>query len=603
MNKIFGFFFSLIAATVMSIAQTPTISYHLAMPKPATHIFEVEIRFEHLPAKESILNLTMPAWRPGRYMILDLAGGIQNFFAVDVKNELLQSKKIDKAAWQVNKGNATTVVVHYNVYANEFALRTRGLNSEHAFVDGAAVFMYAEKFRSLAVQLTVQPYNSWHVTTGLEHAPNSLLTFTAPDYDYFVDCPLEIGNQHDFEFISEGKKHILSMYGNGNWNADTLIRDITKLISINKQLWGDLPYSKYVFMIHCTPNAGGGTEHINSTIMGAKPFIFKHQDSYSSFLGLVSHEYFHTWNVKQFRPKGIQPYDYSKENYIEELWIAEGTTSYYGPLFMMRAGFKTAQSYIDGIPAIVQEDRARTGNAVQSLNESSYDAWIKFWRPLQNSYNAQSDYYSKGAYVSMLLDLEIRQRSQNKFSLDDVMAAMYKNFPLTSSGYTVTDFQKVAEQCAGVRLEEFFAGYVRGTKAIPWEIFLFYAGLELKTTAAVSTPSLGATLQDVGEKTKITRIISNSPAEQNGLEVDDEILAFNSIRVRAAELNERIKELHEGEKATLTIFRNDILKEITITARVFGTSTYTIKKNEKPTPLQISIYESWLKEKWNPASK
>ncbi|HLX13136.1 MAG TPA: peptidase M61, partial [Bacteroidota bacterium] len=308
-----------------ALAQQPTVKYTLGMSRPATHLFEIELRYENLPKDES-LDVLMPVWRSGRYVIFDFAGGVQEFGATDGSNKLAW-EKTDKMTWRVQTKGASTVVVTYKVYANEFGSRTRGLNDQHAFVDGSAVFMYVEKYRHLPLVLKVNPYQDWHVTTGLEASSSDGKTFTAPSFDYLTDCPLEIGNQKDFPFTVDGVPHVLSIFGDGNWNADTLVRDIAKIVKIEKDFWGEFPYKRYVFFLNCSPNAGGGTEHINSTAMGFSPFGFKNPDSsYRGFLGLVAHEFFHTWNVKQLRPKGIDPYDYTKENYTKELWVAEGTT-------------------------------------------------------------------------------------------------------------------------------------------------------------------------------------------------------------------------------------------------------------------------------------
>ncbi len=580
---------------LMSNAQ-PSITYTLSMSKPQTHLLEVEITLLDFAAKTVAFH--MPAWRTGRYMIFDFSGGVQEFNAVDEKKQHLSFKKIDKDTWVIEKEKSKTVTVTYKVYANEFNLRTRELNTEHAFVDPLSVFMYVEELKNKPLELKVIPFKNWNVTTGLEEVPGKPFTFSAPNFEYFGDCPLEIGNQKDFEFFVDGKKHIISIYGEGNWNSDTLIADFTKIVIANKELWGDLPYQKYIFMIHCQPNAGGGTEHINSTILGVRPFVFSNPVSYKGFLGLVSHEYFHTWNMKQLRPKAFAPYDFSKENYTEELWVSEGTTSYYDDLILVRTKFSTAKSYLDNITQMVNNERSRYGNTIQPLAESSFDSWIKYWRGKQNSQNAESDYYGKGSHVSLLLDLEIRQRSKNKFSFDDVLRAMYKRFPSTK-GFTNADLQKVCEEFAGSSMKEIFDSYLYSTNPLPWEKVLVYAGLEVTVKDSTKKINLGISLQDFGEKTRITNVTPNSPAEKAELDINDEIVALNGFRVRSSEFNERIASMKEGEEISITVFRNDKLKEITLKLEFFGVPSYIVKKVSKPTELQQAIYEDWLREHWN----
>ncbi len=580
--------------TIMTSAK-PSVSYTLSMPQPQTHLLNVEVRILDQPG--ATLDLHMPAWRTGRYVLLDFAGGVQGFSATDANGAPLPFKKTDKDTWRIEKGRATSVIATYRVYANEFNMRTRELNSEHAFVDPLAVFMYAEELKNGPLQLTVKPYGDWHVTTGLEEVPGTPFTYRAPNFEYFGDCPLEIGNQKDFEFIVDGKKHIISIYGEGNWNIDTLITDFSRIIIANKELWGDLPYEKYVFMIHCQPNAGGGTEHINSTIMGVRPFIFSNPSAYKGFLGLVSHEYFHTWNVKQLRPKAIAPYDFSKENYTEELWVSEGTTSYYDDLLLLRAKFWDAKRYLENINQMVNNERSRYGNRVQPLAEASFDAWVKFWRSKQNAQNAESDYYGKGSHVSLILDLELRQRTKNAASLDDVLRAMYRKYPLTK-GFTNADLQKVCEEIGGGSFKEFFSLYIYSTAPLPWERSLMYAGLSVTAKDTVRKPGTGMTTQDTGDKTRISNIVPGSPAERAGFEINDEIISLNGYRVRTAEITERVAAMTAGDEVTFLVYRNDKVKQITFSLELYGNPSYIVAKVAAPTELQRSIYEQWLGERW-----
>ncbi|HEX9614332.1 MAG TPA: hypothetical protein VGA55_02455, partial [Bacteroidota bacterium] len=304
--------FIMILLTTMAAAQQPTIRYKLSMPEPWTHYFEVEVSFSELSASDPSFDLSLPAWRTGRYVILDFAGAVNAFSAIDGNRNSLRWEKHDKDTWRIHKGTSRSVEARYKVYANEFGLRTKGLNDEGAFVDGASVFMYSESHRNVPLSLTIVPYKKWHVTTGLDTESGNPHSFTAPGYDHLADCPLFIGNQKDFEFEAEGKTHVLSILGDGDYDPEKIIVDLKKIIRINKDFWGSLPYERYVFMLHVWAGVGGGTEHVNSTIMGTRPFTFSNPNSYRSFLGLVSHEYFHTWNVKQIRPAGISPYDWSR---------------------------------------------------------------------------------------------------------------------------------------------------------------------------------------------------------------------------------------------------------------------------------------------------
>ena len=589
-------FFLLLFATATALAQTPTIHYKLGMSQPWTHLFEVEVSYSGLPRSGETFDLLLPVWRSGRYVVFDFAGDVQEFSAQDGKGSPLGWEKTDKMSWRIRKGSSTTVTATYKVYANEVNQRTKEMNDQGAFLDGSAVFMYADKYRGLPLTLTVTPYRDWHVTTGLENAKGTKNTLTSPTYDYLIDCPLFVGNQLDVEFEAGGKPHVLSVLGEGNYDTKIMVKDITKLVEANKELWGSLPYQRYVFMLHVSPRHGGGTEHINSTAMGTRPWGFTNTNSYNGFLGLVSHEYFHTWNVKQIRPKGISPYDWTKENYTKELWVSEGTTSYYTSRMMMRAGLSTPARYVDQLPGQIQGDRQKPGNKLQSATESSFDAWIKYWKQNEQAFNAETDYYDRGSDISLFLDLEIRNRSNNKASLDNVMKAMYERFPWNGTGFTVDDFRKVCDEFAGSSLKQFFDDHVYGTKPLEWEKVLLYAGLEAKSKTEQKA-WFGAFIG--GEPPRIRwQVAAGSPAYIAGLDLNDEIIALNGYRVSANDFNTRIGEMKAGDVVKLTVMRSDQLREFNVTLVNNPVPGYTVTKVSDPTDLQKAIYESWVMTKW-----
>lgn len=379
---------------------------------------------------------------------------------------------------------------------------------------------------------------------------------------------------------------------------DSLIHDITKIVIANKEFWGSFPYERFIFMIHCQPNAGGGTEHLNSTIMGVRPFVFSTPSGYHGFLSLVSHEYFHTWNVKQLRPRAIAPYDFSKEAYTEELWVSEGTTSYCDDLILLHTGHTDARSYIDVIAGMVNNERNRFGNSVQPLAESSFDAWVKFWRGRQNAQNAESDYYGKGSQVSLLLDVELRHRTGNRVSLQDVLKEMLRRFP-RSKGFTNADLLAVFNDLSKTDFTALFHHFLYTIEPLPWDSVLIHAGLEVAVKENTRKNSLGINAVDAGEKVRITNVTPCSPAAEAGLDYNDEIVAFNGYRVRSTELSERVAALPAGDTATVTFFRNDRLREVRIPLRPFGTPAYTLRKVMKPTDQQKALFESWLKTRWD----
>ena len=575
----------------MMIAAQPRIEYTLSMPRPFSHVFEVTLQFEGLASAREVIDVRLPVWRPGRYLVLDFAGGVTRFDARGGGGEPLTWAKTDKSTWRIRTAGATDLRVHYEVYADEFDQRTRGLDDEHAFVNGTAVFMYSPEYRSHPLELNVIPPAGWHVTTGLDST--ALNRFHAPDYDYFTDCPLEIGSQRDFAFDVDGVPHLLSIFGGGNWEPDTLIRDIGKIVRVNREFWGGLPYRRYVFL-HCVAEGGGGTEHVNSTIMATGPFVFRNPDTYGGFLGLLSHEYFHTWNVKQIRPAALVHPDFQKENYTEELWMAEGTTSYFDGVLLVRAGLSSREKFLEGVARGVYDDRLRPGNGVQSLAQSGFDAWIKYWRGNRESFNEESDYYEKGAAASLVLDLEIRHATGNARSFADVMREMYRRFPRDGPGYTNADVRSVTDEIGGEGVKGVFDSLINGTGSIDWERVLGYAGLELVASDGAPGVWTGMDLSEYGGRTRITRVIAGSPSSAAGLDIGDEVVAMDGRRITASGLRERLKDLAPGGSIHLSVFRRDRLRDFIVKLEKPGVTPYRVRQFENMTPQQKAILDAWL---------
>lgn len=586
---------ALVVASV-SFAQQVTPRYTLSMPEPWTHLFHVEVLFENLPAPGTNLELILPVWRTGRYVVFDFAGSVQEFSATDGKGDPIAWEKTDKSTWAIASAGISTVRVNYKVYADEFDMRTKGLNDRYGFVDGTALFMYAEQYRRNPLSLEVKPYGSWHVTTGLDALGNDVNRFTAPDYDHLADCPMFIGNQHDHVFMAGNKSHVLSVLGDGPYNPQDLIGDISAIVEAAKEFWGSLPYERYVFMLHLWSGGGGGTEHINSTIIQMGTFSFSSPRGREGFQSVVAHEFFHTWNVKQIRPRGISPYDYRRENYAREYWIAEGTTSYYTPVILRKAGLRSPGRTLGRLARVIKQDRDRPGHRVQSLGESSFDAWIKFWREHPQSYNSETSYYEKGSMVSLLLDLTIRHHSKNRHSLDDVMRALLKDFPRTGQGYTVEDFRQLCEEQSGVSLEAFFKDYVDGTVPLPWESVLAYAGLEVTAEKAEPTPWLGIMTRERDGASIVTGVIAGSPAYDGGINVNDELIALDGHRVRSGDLPGRIAQKSVGDTARIAVIRDNMLREFSVLLGAHTVPDYTVTAMKNPTALQKEIYEQWLGE-------
>ncbi|MCP9493800.1 MAG: PDZ domain-containing protein [Pyrinomonadaceae bacterium MAG19_C2-C3] len=587
---------------------SPDISYTVSMPRPYTHLLEVEMRVRaaaqsQMPAS---LDVRMPVWTPGSYLIREYARHVQDFTAQRGGNQNettpLAWTKTNKNTWRITTGGAPEIIVRYNVYANELTVRTNELNDRHAFWNNAATLMYVEGFLNAPSTVTVKPFGNWKIATGLPQATGGTTeagsqTFAAPNYDILYDSPFLVSDFKAIDFEVRGKPHRFVVDGEGNYDLERLRRDVPKIVEESAKMMNGLPYDNYTFLLMTHPTAGGGLEHLNSTALIARRFSFAQEESYRGFLSLVAHEFFHLWNVKRIRPDALGTFDYNNENYTRLLWVAEGVTSYYENVLLRRAGLMTVDDYLKLIGNEIRALQSTPGRLAMSVEEASFDAWIEYYRPDENTINSAISYYDKGALVGLLLDLEILRRTDGARSLDDVMRALYTDFALKNRNYTPADFQATAERITGSSLNEFFNQYVRGRAELPFAETLQAFGLTLNTMIdpkAAPKAFFGATLAQDGERLTVRNVPVGTPAYEQGITAGDQIIALNGTRVTLATLNERLGERRPGDEVTLTIFRLDELRTFPVKLGQNTLGDFRITPVNNPSPAQRRLYESWL---------
>lgn len=613
----------LICMSISTFGQTapaaPQISFTISMLKPHTHLLEVDIAIKHA-ASDNVANteqLIMPVWTPGSYLVREFERQVQDFEAKDASGSILNWEKVNKNTWRVSTNGSRDWHATYRVYANELSVRTNELNSSHAFWNNAALLMYLDGYLKSPSTVHVLAPDVWKVATGLPAAPGQRNTFRAENYDVLYDSPFEVSNFKTIAFNVKGVAHRIVIDGDGNYDADKLKRDVQKIVETEVELMGgQIPYHDYTFILHLRPNAGGGLEHLNSTALGYPRFGFNErsqrvssaapnpgtegQASYRGFLSLVAHEFFHLWNVKRIRPDALGPFDYTKENYTKVLWVAEGITDYYSEVALVRSGLISEGDFLGNTAQSVQSLQHVPGRLVQSVEEASYDAWIKYYRPDENSPNSQVSYYDKGAILGMLLDLEIRRRSGGTKSLDHVMRYLYDEYFKKDRNYSPQDFQKAVELMAGSSLEEFFVKYVHGREELDYNTSLSAVGLTLETTAParnsqnVGAAFLGADTAQDGEKLIVRRVYAGTPAYEQGLNTGDQIVALNNMRVNKEFFEARLAEKRPGDLINLTIFRFDDLSTLLIKLGTKADGTYRLVPVPNATPTQKQAYRSWL---------
>jgi predicted metalloprotease with PDZ domain len=583
------------------------IFFTVSMSKPHTHLLEVEMRItEHGATYSNEDVVVMPVWTPGSYLIREYERHVQNFSAVDATGRALPWEKINKNSWRIKTSNARDIRVKYLVYANELTVRTNELNSDHAFWNNAALLMYLERSLRHPVKIHVNPPAGWTVATGLPPVPGEKDTFQADNFDVLYDSPFEVSDFKQIDFLVRGVPHRIVIDGEGNYDPALMKAEVQKIVEAEVALFGDIPYHDYTFILHLRPAGGGGLEHLNSTALGFPRDRFSNATGYRRFGALIAHEFFHLWNVKRIRPDALGPFDYTKENHTKLLWVAEGITEYYGQLMLRRAGLISDDTYLAHLASQIQDMQDSPGRSLMSAEDASFNAWIKEYRPDENSINSQISYYDKGELLGMLLDLEIRRRSNNAKSLDDVMRMLYNDFFKKNRNYTPADFQQVCETAAGSSLEDFFSRYVRGTEELPYNQGLAAAGLEVQQALLpieevnhvgdiIRSPYLGAELEDSGDFVSVKNVRAGSPAYEQGLNAKDLIIAIDGERANTQRLTALLGSKRPGDVIHLSVFRNDDLRTLDIKLGGRVAADYLMVQLPTRSEQQKRIYDSWMR--------
>ena len=571
----------------------PDINYTVSMSKPWTHLLEVEMRLNWAQMPETA-EIKMPVWTPGSYLVREYARHVQDFAVKNSGGDALNWQKINKNTWQIETKGAKEIIASYKVYANELTVRTNELNADHAFFNNAALLMFPKGALNAPSTVKVTPFGDWKVATGLPKVEGQTNTFRAENFDVLYDSPFEVGDFTEVPFTVDGVPHRYVFEGEGNYDAEKIVKDTTKIIEQSKAIFGELPYKEYLFIVNL--RGGGGLEHLNSTALQWQKFGFKPQSRHTAFLNLVAHEYFHLWNVKRIRPDALGPFDYENENYTKLLWVAEGATAYYENVLLRRADLISDQELLDSKAKLIEQLQARPGRFETSLENASFDAWIKYYRQDENSVNNQISYYDKGELVNFLLDVEIRTASGGAKSLDDVMRFLYNEFSKKNKNYTPEDYQKISETMAGRSLDDFFKKYVRGTAEIDYDAILGGMGLKLETgEEGAKQAYLGGNLAEADGRLTVRAVPADTPAYQFGLNANDQIVAIDGNRASQTFLQSYLTGKKPGDKIRLTIFRFDELREIEVTLGGRARLDYKIVPVENPTDEQKRLYREYLK--------
>lgn len=577
---------------ISNAAGAVQISYTVTFAEAQAHYADIEMNISGL--SQNTLNLKMPVWTPGSYLVREFAKNVEAFVAM-ANGKLLPAPKVTKNCWRINTTGLQALSVKYRVYCFENSVRTSFVDASHGFLSTTGVFMYPDKMIHEPSTIHIVPYKGWAtVSTSLEAVNGDQFTRHAPNYDILFDSPIEVGNQDVFGFNAAGVKYEVAMVGSGNYDKERLKKDMAKIVEQETAVYAENPNKYYVFIVHNYARGGGGVEHLSSTVLGAVRDGYAIESSYQGFLSLVAHEHFHLWNVKRLRPIALGPFDYDNENYTTNLWIAEGFTAYYQNIILRHANLYPPESYLKSMEAEVNTLENQPGAKVQPLADASFDAWIKAYRPNENSVNTTISYYNKGAIVAMMLDIEIINDTKTQHSLDDVMRYMYNTYyKLKSRGYTDLEFKQGLEKFAGKSLDSFYENYIYGLTPLAYNQYLGYAGYTTTDElAAGNGPSLGISIGYSNGKKIVATVLRGSAAWVDGINVNDELIAIdgNPITDFATILNGK----KPGDKITVTVNRDGLPLTLPVTLLKDNRVKYKIEALPNATPAQLEVRKKWL---------
>lgn len=572
-----------------------SIHYTVSMPLPQNHLFEVTLTIAKPNANGQKLRL--PVWIPGSYLIRDFARHVVSLRA-ESGAQICKTHKIDKTTWQIEtvKGELT---VHYQVYAYDLSVRSAYLDHTRGFFNGSSLFLavVGQEDNPCNVEI-VKPeapqYAHWQVATSLPcvgKRTHEFGAFHAENYDALIDHPVELGEFDVYQFQAEGVVHELIIAGQYQVDQAQLIKDMEKICRYQIQLFGGkAPFDYYVFLLLVTANDYGGLEHRSSSaLIYSRDELSEMSEKkdgctgYQHFLGLVSHEYFHSWNVKRIKPQVFSDYDLTQENYTRLLWAFEGITSYYETLTLVRTGLLSVEDYLVMLSKTLSSVLRNPGSQVQTLEEASFDAWIKYYRQDENSPNSGLSYYTKGAIVALLLDATIRQKTNGESSLDKVMLALWQRygepFGTAKRGIAEKEWEELACEISGVDLREFFGLLLRSTEPMPLKETLGYLGIEYQEQIAKhsqdfggvwenkkrdTVPFLGMRFVPAAVGVKVIHVLNYSPAELAGLAAQDIVVAMDGLEVKAASFEKKIARYQPNDKIELHVFRREVLIKLTV---------------------------------------
>jgi predicted metalloprotease with PDZ domain len=580
-------------------ASAAPIAYTLRFPAPQTHYVEVEAAVP--TGGRPRIDLFMAVWTPGSYLIREYARHVENIAARSESGSPLYIQKSAKNRWLVDCDGAALVTVTYRVYGREMTVRNNWIESGFAMLNGAPTFISLVETGPTAgvrrphdVRIELPP--AWQTSaTALTPVDGQPHSYRADDFDALVDNPIILGNSVQREFTVADKRHVVVFEGDTAFvDVSRVAADTQRIVeAAGRVMSGRFDYPQY-YAITLIVDAGGGLEHTNCFLIMTNRLMTRTRRAYLGYLSLVAHEHFHAWNIKRMRPVELGPFDYEREVYTRALWVAEGFTDYYAALLVRRAGISTRDEFLEELSTHIEAVQTSPGRLVTSAAMSSYDAWIKQYRPDENTPNTTINYYPKGAVIAFLLDAHIRRLTDGARSLDDAMRFAYERFA-DVRGYTLEDFYTAMSEAVESDLRPWLTRSAESIEEFDYRDALDWFGLRVRLVdPRAQRASIGAATRNDGGRLVLSEVRRDTPAYAAGLNVADEILAIDEIRVRPDGLAARLEQYAPGDKVAILLARRDRLMHFDLTLGVEPASTWRLEASPTATEEQRRHVIAWL---------
>jgi predicted metalloprotease with PDZ domain len=556
------------------------VAYTVTIKNPASHLYDVQMSIKGI--RETSLSISMPAWSPGIYRIENYARNVQDFHASNIRNQPLKWEQTDKQTWRIVKQAVDDVEVQYQVFSTQ-------LTDQMADLAPPATFMYVVGQKHVPYTVKYNAPGGWKVYTGLEKRGDR---YFATDYDIFIDAPAFIGEFKVFEFDTGGARHYLVFSKRDiSMSAPQVTSDIQDIVEAAMKIFGKLPYKEYIFLFKVQPQATNSVEHLNSTHITVGENDFVAQAGYRQVLVTVAHEFFHLWNVKRIRPGVLGPFDYTHEVHTRLLWMLEGITSYYGDLLLARGGIDTPEEYLSRMAVLIDSLEHAPGRHLMSAEEASWNAWLRS----DNAENNTISYYTKGELIGLLLDIEIRARTKNQKSLDDVMRYLMETYANKGIGFPEDGFLKAVETVAGSDFHELYETLVQSRKDLDYNRYLKQAGLVAQVQLQPGTIYVGLEFEPgEGSFPRVRRVVPNSPAERAKVDLGDLLVSINDDRLTFENFRSRLHSHSIGETLKLTVLRSQRMLDLKIVPVEFQEEHWQLNEISRPTPEQLELKNAWL---------